>query len=419
MPPMNNINNNDKYFTISRFTDILKANMETNFPYIYLRGEVSNFRPSSTGIWYLVLKDEQASIKGIVFRNSQLSILNSLKRYNLKGLQNGQEILVEGRLNLYKKGGDYSIVIEKVIPVGLGDLYIQFEQLKKKLEQLGLFDQAAKRELPPYPGHIGIVTSPTGAALQDMLNVLKRRSSSLKITVFPAIVQGDAAKADICKAIRCADYHWQRGTDKKVDLLILARGGGSIEDLWCFNEEEVAHAIYNSPIPIVTGIGHEIDFTIADFCADLRAPTPSAAAELVAKNSDELYNTVSSYKLRIEASFHNFLEKLNYRVSQCSRERLSRHFERIYQDKAQSFSYLEEKLLTDFRETITAKRQRFALLTQKLNNISPLNTLSRGYSLTYDSNDRIIRSKEQVEIGDELKIVLNEGRLKVEVTEKE
>lgn len=415
---MNSINNNDQYISISRFTDILKANIESNFPYVYLRGEVSNFRPSSTGIWYLLLKDEQASIRGIIFRNCQSAILNNLKRFNLKGLQNGQEVLVEGRLNLYKKGGDYSIVIERVTPVGLGDLYLKFEELKKRLEKQGLFDQAAKRPLPPYPAHIGIVTSATGAALQDMLNVLKRRSSSLRITVFPAIVQGDAAKQDICKAISCANYHWQNSTDRKVDVLIVARGGGSIEDLWCFNEEDVAHAIYESPIPIITGIGHEIDFTIADFCADMRAPTPSAAAELVAKNSDDLHNNVASYKLRIEASFHNYLEKLRYRTEQCSAERLSRHFERLYQDKAQTFNYLEEKLLADFKELVNNKRQRFALLTQKLNSLSPLNILSRGYSLTYDKDDNIVKSANQVEIGEEIKVILNEGSLKAQVSAK-
>lgn len=416
---MNSINNNDRYISISRFTDILKANLESNFPYVYLRGEISNFRPSSTGIWYLLLKDEQAAIRGIIFRNCQSTILNTLKRFNLKGLQNGQEVLVEGRLNLYKKGGDYSIVIERVTPVGLGDLYLKFEELKKRLEKEGLFDQAAKQPLPPYPAHIGIVTSATGAALQDMLNVLKRRSSSLRITVFPAIVQGDAAKHDICKAISCANYHWQNKTDRKVDVLIVARGGGSIEDLWCFNEEEVAHAIYESPIPIITGIGHEIDFTIADFCADMRAPTPSAAAELVAKNSDDLYNNVASYKLRIEASFHNYLDRLRYRTEQCSSERLTRHFERLYQEKAQNFNYLEEKLLGEFKEQLNSKRQRFALLTQKLNSLSPLNILSRGYSLTYDKDENIVKSTSQVEIGEEIKIILNEGSLKAKVSAKD
>lgn len=415
---MNSINSNDQYISISRFTDILKANLESNFPYVYLRGEISNFRPSSTGIWYLLLKDEQASIRGIIFRNCQSAILNSLKRFNLNGLQNGQEVLVEGRLNLYKKGGDYSIVIERVTPVGLGDLYLKFEELKKSLEKQGLFDQAAKQPLPPYPAHIGIVTSATGAALQDMLNVLKRRSASLRVTVFPAIVQGDAAKHDICKAIRCANYHWQNKTDRKVDVLIVARGGGSIEDLWCFNEEEVAHAIYESPIPIITGIGHEIDFTIADFCADMRAPTPSAAAELVSKNSDDLHNSVASYKLRIEASFLNYLEKLRYRTEQCSRERLTRHFERLYQEKAQNFNYLEEKLLADFKDLVNSKRQKFALLTQKLNSLSPLNILSRGYSLTYDKDENIVKSVNQVEIGEEIKVILNEGSLKAKVSAK-
>ncbi|MCG8572490.1 MAG: exodeoxyribonuclease VII large subunit [Spirochaetes bacterium] len=404
--------NHQNYLTVSALTDQIKSVLENNFQRVFIQGEISNFRPSSTNIWYFSLIDEQASIKGIVFRNQQLGILNQLQKFGIKKLQNGQKILVEGKLNLYKKGGDYSIVIDKIIPQGIGDLFANFELLKKKLAQQGLFEPAIKKELPQFPEHIGVITSPTGAALQDILNVLKRRNSNINITVFPAAVQGADAKKDIVKAIKYANIYSKQ---KKLDVLILARGGGSIEDLWCFNEEEVAYAIYHSELPVLTGVGHEIDFTIADFCADLRAPTPSAAAEIVVKNNEELYNQIASYQLRIQGSFLARLDKYRLRYSNCQTDRLATLFNNFYQDKLQTLDYLTEKLNHNFLKKKKKYRHQFSLLTEKLNHLSPLNILKRGYSLVYTDDQKLIKRSEQVKIDDTIEIILSEGKITADV----
>ncbi len=317
-----------KYLSISEFTRILKDNIENSYPYVFLKGEISNFRPSSSGHIYFSLKDQFANIRAIIFKNSQSSIFNSSNGNKLV-LKDGQEVLAEGRISLYERSGDYSIIIARIIPVGIGDLSIKFEMLKLKLQKEGLFDPAIKKELPKFPVHIGIVTSPTGAALKDILHVLNRRFASMRITIFPAQVQGENAKYEIVKAIDFADYHYTNNLEYKCDVLILARGGGSIEDLWPFNEEIVAYSIYKASIPIVTGIGHEIDFTIADFCADLRAPTPSAAAEIVVRNSEDLINNIASLKLRIEAAHNNYMEKISYRMDKFRISRLINNFEKF------------------------------------------------------------------------------------------
>ncbi|OHD12388.1 MAG: exodeoxyribonuclease VII large subunit [Spirochaetes bacterium GWD1_27_9] len=411
------MNNNDKYLTIGDFTKLVKYNLEDLFTQVYLKGEISNFRPSTSGHWYFSLKDNNATIKAIIFKNNQKEIMDVLKSARLKILENGQEVLVEGRISVYEKSGEYSIVISKIIPVGIGELTVKFELLKEKLSKEGLFDESKKKSLPKYPQSIGIVTSPTGAALQDMLNVLKRRFCSLKIVVFPASVQGNDAKYEVVKAIKCANYHYVKNTDKKVDVLIIARGGGSIEDLWAFNEEIVAYEIHKSPIPTITGIGHEIDFTIADFCSDVRAPTPSAAAELVVKNREDLINSIYSYKLRIEGSFGNALEKLIYRFENCNPKRLSFLFEKTYQNKVQEFSYCYEKQKSFFENYYTNLRQSFSFLLNKLDNLSPLSILKRGYSLVLDKNSNLVKSFKQVKTNDEISVILSEGQITASVKE--
>jgi exodeoxyribonuclease VII large subunit len=407
---MNNIDTK-KYISISNFTRVLKNILENDFSEIYLRGEVSNFRPSSSGHWYFSLKDNNANIKAIIFKNSQAPILSLLK----DGLKNGQEVLVEGRISVYEKSGEYSIIINKIIPMGIGELAVKFEILKEKMSKEGYFEEDHKKELPMYPETVGIITSPTGAALQDILNVLKRRFSALRIIIFPSSVQGDEAKGEIVQAVKCADYHYTHNTDKKVDVLIVARGGGSIEDLWAFNEEAVAKAIYNAHVPVITGIGHEIDFTISDFCADFRAPTPSAAAEIVVKNSEDLINSISSCKLRMEMVFHNLLEKVKYTFENCNAEVIKSIFERTYQTKLQDYSYSTEKFQNIFKDKLTNLRQTFALLADKLNNLSPLGVLGRGYSIFMDKDRNIIRSYKQVKKDQLYDVVLNEGELEVKV----
>lgn len=408
---------NEKYLKISDFTKIIKENIETSYPIVFLRGEISNFRPASSGHWYFSIKDESASIKAIIFKNSQPSILSLLTTANLQTLSDGQEVLVEGRISLYERSGEYSIIINKLIPVGIGELAVKFELLKGKLSKEGLFDEEIKKELPKYPLKIGIVTSPTAAALKDILNVLNRRFASLKIKLFSAGVQGENAKYEITNAIKFADYHYRTGGEHKVDVLILARGGGSIEDLWPFNEEMVAYSIYNAAIPIITGIGHQIDYTIADFCADLRAPTPSAAAEIVVRSSEELLNNIAGLSLRMEGAFNNSLEKLWLRYDKCNKTRITSLFETVYQNNLQDFAYLEDKMQNNFREYYTNIKNNFSFLTKQLDNLSPLKTLARGYSVTIDKNRKIIKSSENVELGDNLSIILSKGELSVTVDE--
>ena len=279
-----------------------------------------------------------------------------------------------------------------------------------------MFDQSRKKTLPLYPVSVGIVTSPTGAALQDMLNVLNRRFSSLKITVFPTAVQGEEAKFEIVKAIEYASYHYRKNTNLKVDILIISRGGGSIEDLWAFNEEIVAKAISNCPIPTITGIGHEIDFTIADFVSDLRAPTPSAAAEIAVKNGSDLLNTIVSYKIRIEGSFNLIMEKYLNRYSLCTLDKLLFYFKRIYENALQDFSFIKEKNNNKIKEILELNEKKFHLLMQKLDNLSPLKILQRGYSLVLDKDNKTISDSASVNTGDILRIILNKGKLEAEVT---
>lgn len=406
---------NEKYLSISDFTKVLKENLETSYPEVLLRGEISNFRPSSTGHWYFYLKDQYASIKAIIFKNLQNSILTVLKSYNIPALSDGRDVLVEGRISVYERNGEYSIIINKLIPVGIGELTIKFELLKEKLSKEGLFDPSIKKPLPKFPSHIGVVTSPTAAALKDILNVLKRRFASIKITIFPTSVQGENAKYEITKAINFANYHYLNNTKYKVDILVIARGGGSIEDLWPFNEEIVAYAIYNCRIPIITGIGHEIDFTIADFCADIRAPTPSAAAEIVVKNSEDLLNSISALNLRLTASFNNFIEKFYLRFDQCKTKRLISLFEKKYFNNMQDFSYLTDKMQYNFKNYFSKLNQKYSFLAKRLENISPLKILSKGYSILLDNNNKIIKNYREVNEKDNLSVILSKGKLSVTV----
>lgn len=406
-----------KYLSINEFTRIIKENLESSYPVVYLRGEISNFRPSSTGHWFFYLKDQFASIKAIIFKNTQNSILSALKSFNYSSLTDGQDVLVEGKINLYERNGEYSIIINKLIPVGIGELTVKFELLKEKLLKEGLFDQSIKKTLPKYPAHIGIVTSPTAAALKDILNVLKRRFSSIKITVFPASVQGENAKYEIKNAIDYANYNYINNTKHKIDVLIIARGGGSIEDLWPFNEELVAYAIYKASVPIITGIGHEIDYTIADFCADLRAPTPSAAAEIVVKNTEDLINSISAFNLRLTASFNNFIEKYRLRYERCKPQRLNLLFEKKYHNSLQDFSYLFDKMQNNFKDYYNKLNQNFIFLVKRLENVNPLKILSKGYSIVLDKQNNIIKNYMQINKDDYLSVILSKGELSVKVKE--
>lgn len=402
------------YISVSELTDILKLTMERFFDRIYLRGEISGYRPSSSGHCYFTLKDAEATISAVIFRYKLPQIMSSFHESGLNAIKDGQAVLIEGSLSLYKKGGSYSIVVEKMVPAGIGSLYQKFEQLKKKLESEGLFDKERKKAIPEHPECIGVVTAATGAALQDVLNILKRRSPQTKVIVFPTAVQGDEAKHQIARAIRYADSQYRKKGKYAVDVLLVVRGGGSLEDLWSFNEPEVAYSIADCEVPVVSGVGHEIDFTITDFCADLRAPTPSAAAEIVSRNNCELEEQVSALTARIENFMRNQLILARSQCQAYKTDILYQRMRRICNDCAQ-YSYLEERIEMLFRNMLENKRNRIQLFTEKLISMNPQQILNRGYAIVYDTTGNVISDSSKVSVGDNVSIKVKNGEIKAVV----
>jgi len=401
----------NKYLTVSQFTNILKTDLENRFTTVFLTGEISNFKESSTGHWYFSLKDMNATIKVVVFKFKQSAIIRNLT----ESLKNGMEVLVEGSLSLYAKGGDYSIDATKIILSGIGELYIKFEKLKKKLSEKGYFDTSRKKPIPKMIEKIGIVTSPTTAALQDILNVLKRRHSNLEIIVFPTPVQGDDAKNSIVRAIECANFHYLHNTDKSVPLLIVARGGGSIEDLWAFNEEIVADAIYKSEIPIITGVGHEIDFTIADFVADFRAPTPSAAAEIVSVDKEELKRNINFYNQKIEKAISQKINTFQEIIDRNNKDKLALKLTRLNNEKYVNFSYIFERLNSNFEKKILNAKSNFEVVIDKLNILNPMNILKRGYNILINKDGNVVKEETPINVGDNATLVMSNKKLAVSI----
>lgn len=399
------------YISVSELTDILKITMERFFDRIYLRGEISGYRPSSSGHCYFTLKDADATINSVIFRHKLPQIMSSFHEAGFNAIENGQAVLIEGSLSLYKKGGSYSIVVEKMVPAGIGSLYQKFEQLKKKLESEGLFANERKKPIPEHPECIGVVTAATGAALQDVLNILKRRSPQTRVIVFPTAVQGNEAKHQIARAIRYADCQYRKKGKHAVDVLLVVRGGGSLEDLWAFNEPEVAYSIADCEVPVISGVGHEIDFTITDFCADLRAPTPSAAAEIVSRSNSELEERVLALTARIESSMRNRLAFAKSRSQAYRTEVLYQKMRRICNDCAQ-YSYLEERIEMLFRNMLENKKNRIQLFTEKLISMNPMQILNRGYAMVYDVSGNVVSDSSKVNVGDNLSIKVKNGEIK-------
>lgn len=406
---------NRDYISVSEFTDILKITMERFFDRICLRGEISGYRPSSSGHCYFTLKDAEATISAVIFRYKLPQILSSFRENGFDAIKDGQSVLVEGSFSLYKKGGSYSIVVDKMVPAGIGSLYQKFEQLKKKLEAQGLFDNKRKKAIPEHPECIGVVTAATGAALQDVLNILRRRSPQTKVVVFPTAVQGNDAKYQIARAIRYADSQYRKKGKYAVDVLLVVRGGGSLEDLWSFNEPEVAYSIADCEVPVVSGVGHEIDFTITDFCADLRAPTPSAAAEIVSPNNCELEEQVSALTARIESFMRNQLILVRSRWQTYRTDVLYQKMRRICNDCAQ-YSYLEERIEMLFRNMLESKRNRIQLFTEKVISMNPQQILNRGYAMVYDTVGNVISDSSKVSAGDAVSIKVKNGDIKAVVS---
>ncbi len=386
-------------YRVSQITAYIKELFDSDYALqdLWLEGEVSNYSQAASGHVYFTLKDEEAQIRCVMWR-SQVERQAYLP-------QDGEAILAHGRISVYEAGGRYQLYVDDIQPAGAGLLYLQFEALKERLAAEGLFDVGRKRPLPPFPRRLGLVTSPTAAALRDIVNVLRRRYPLVEVVLSPTLVQGDEAPSQIVAAIEALDQH----TD--VDAIIVARGGGSLEELWAFNDERVARAIYASQVPVVTGVGHETDFTIADFVADVRAPTPSAAAELVVPDRQELQGAVESWRGRLAQLMRGRIEE-ERRALQYQEQVLRR-----FSPQAQIDSYrqriddLMHSALAGLKHRLTLARERLRTLTSKLQTLSPLATLERGYAIArHLGTGKVVRSVAQVVAGDRLEVRVSDGQ---------
>jgi exodeoxyribonuclease VII large subunit len=356
-----------RVLTVAELTERVKLLLEERFPDIWVRGEISNFRRAASSHIYFTLKDEKAVIKAVLFRGSQTQL-----RFEPG---DGLKVVLHGNLNVFDKRGEYQIIVDFMEPEGIGALQLAFEQLKEKLKKEGLFDAARKRALPAFPEAVGVVTSPSGAALRDILNIVERRYRGIRVIVYPALVQGRGAAEEIAAAIGKANER------AEVDVLIVGRGGGSLEDLWPFNEEIVARAIHASRIPVISAVGHEIDFTISDFTADMRAPTPSAAAELVVKNKEELLRWFKELVWRLFASTDRHVERKKERASLYTCDVLLRRLRTLLNEKSLILDDLVKSMGSGVDAVLARSKGRFETLVGQLNALSPLNTLARGFAI--------------------------------------
>ncbi|WP_408954644.1 exodeoxyribonuclease VII large subunit [Natroniella sp. ANB-PHB2] len=399
----------DYIWSVSEVTNYIKEVLtaDPNLNQLLIKGEISNFHAHSSGHMYFTLKDQDSQIKAVMFRSNNR---------NLKfEPEDGMSVIATGRVGVYSVRGEYQLYISDLEPDGIGSLYIAFEQLKDKLEQEGLFSEEYKRAIPQIPAKVGVITSPTGAAIQDMISVIKRRFANVSVLIAPAKVQGKAAEDSLITALEMLNQ-----TD--VDVIIIGRGGGSLEDLWAFNKEQLARTIFNSEIPVISAVGHETDFTIADFVADLRAPTPSAAAELVVSDAKEL----KRYLIKLEDNLIKAMEsKLNYlteRLTYLKEREIFGLLEQQLQDHLQRIDELEMELRGSISNKLAYKQERLESIVVQLNSLSPLNTLARGYSLTYKADTKKeVKSVEQVKAGEKIGVRLKDGKLfcQVERTEIE
>lgn len=382
-----------KIATVSQINGYIKKILDKNIILnnVWIKGELSNFKPHYSGHIYTTLKDEGGVLKAVMFRGAASSLAFTP--------QDGMKVLARGRVGVYENGGVYQLYIEEMIPDGVGELYIAYEQLKAKLQSEGLFDDRHKKPIPRFPSAVGVITASTGAAVRDIINVITRRYPMAEIVLYPAQVQGNGAAQSIVDGINYFNEN------KCVDTIIAGRGGGSIEDLWAFNEEIVARAIFASSIPLISAVGHETDFTIADFVADLRAPTPSAAAEIAVPSALELINSLKMHTSRITNAQVSRLKNLNLRLNSLKLKTP----QEIIQDSSQKLDNLTRRMESSFKMILMQKRKVLGEESGKLNALSPLNTLSRGYSIPVRDDGSVIRSSVDMKSGDEFTLKLRDG----------
>lgn len=385
-------------FTVTAITLAVKQMLEGVFRGVFVEGEVSNLRTAASGHVYFDLKDRESLLSGVMFKWDA-------KKYGDQ-LQEGMQVRVGGDFSCYAKQGRYQIVAKSAELLTKGNLFLEFEKLKKKLEQEGLFSPEHKKEIPTYPQRIAVITSPTGAAVRDILSVLKRRSPHLEILIIPTLVQGDEAAPQIVQALADANRF-----TPKPDVILLGRGGGSLEDLWAFNEEIVARAIFESKIPVISCVGHEVDFTIADFVADLRAPTPSAAAELVVKNSQNTQEHIADLQKRLLQSVSLFYERAKRRYDLAINAPVFKRPSVLTQEKEQTLDDLILRLEQAYAQKTTQFSARFELAAQKLQALGPQAVLKRGYSITRKKDGTVISRVNQTQSGEDIFIQVQDGMI--------
>ncbi|MBS3147488.1 exodeoxyribonuclease VII large subunit [Candidatus Woesearchaeota archaeon] len=389
-------------FTVGELTKYIKNVLESDrkLTNLWVRGEISNLTRHASGHTYFRLKDKESQIRCVLFRRA-----NDHLNFNL---EHGMKIIVRGNIGVYEPYGDYNIIIEEIQPDGLGALNLAFIQLKNKLEKEGLFSNDHKKPLPKFPKVIGIITSSTGAAIQDILSIIRRRYPLVRILIAPTVVQGKEAATSIVKSVKLMNEL------PYVDVIILGRGGGSLEDLWCFNEEIVAREIFKSRIPIISAIGHETDFTIADFVADYRAPTPSAAAEKVVPDIQELYEIIRSFHIRNIQAIRYVVELYKSNLKQIlNRPIFKRPFDRIH-SYYRELDYAFYKLQTITLKNTTSKRKVLEIMESKIFALSPTSILERGYSIIMN-DDKIVKNFSDVKLQDKITVVLHKGKLDAQI----
>jgi len=395
-----------KIYKVSELTRDIRVLLEGKFPAVWVEGEISNFKRHSSGHIYFTLKDEAAQINAVFFARQ-----NQFLKFEPK---DGLHVIAIGRISVYDVRGNYQLYVERMEPKGLGALQLAFLQLKEKLEKEGLFDPAKKKEIPKYPKKIGIVTSPTGAAIQDMLKVFNRTKVGLHILLKPVRVQGDGSAAEIAQAIK--EFN-SPSCPERIDVLIVGRGGGSLEDLWSFNEELVARAVFASQIPVISAVGHEIDWTICDLVSDYRAHTPTAAAEHLVFHWNELEERLDTYKRDMQHAIQSILQERKDRLNQLSSSYAFKQPLAYVNQIAQRFDELVRRMQTDIASSVNQKKNLFHMLIAKLNALSPLAVLDRGYSLTFDPKGHLLRSKKNISVGNLVKTKLRDGTIESRVTQ--
>lgn len=396
-----------KIFTVGQINRYIRNLLENDFilSSLLVKGEISNFKAHSSGHLYFTLKDASGALSCVMFRQDAVGLPFEP--------ENGMQVVVYGHISLYEKTGQYQLYVEFLEPLGIGALQVAFEQLKEKLAAEGLFDGDFKREIPKNPSCIAVITSPTGAAVRDILQIVKRRDPNVKVAIFPTLVQGEQAAADIVRSLKLVN-EWG-----KADVIILGRGGGSMEDLWCFNDENVARAVFASEIPVISAVGHETDFTITDFVADMRAPTPSAAAELATTPLTERREAFHRLELRLERDVSALLTSCRRRLDLLkSRPVMERPLERIYRTMM-DVEETQQRLDKEMTNRLMQRAERWQYLTNRLEAASPLAVMSRGYVMAVTSSGKLLTSVKQAEVGDRVTLHLQDGKIETNIQEKE